>query len=76
MALPAAPAESTAELVAVARTGLWGDADAVRAAEEAIAVLAARIDQLEAEVERARARYGEVVADPLLELRMKLMRGE
>jgi hypothetical protein len=76
MALPAAPADSTAELVTRARAGLWGDADQARAAEEAISILAARIEQLEMERERWQARYGEAVADPLLELRMKLMRGE
>ena len=63
-------------MVARARTGVWGNADEARAAEEAIAALQARIDQLEAEVTRWRAKYGEDVADPLLELRMRMMRGD
>jgi len=69
------PSNSTAELVARARAGVWGNADEARLAEEAISALVARIDQLEAELVRWHARFGEEVADPLTVLRMKMQDG-
>lgn len=64
----------TQELVAKARTGMYGNAEEARAGEEAVAAMAARIEQLEAELDHFRARFGEMVADPLTELRMRLQR--
>jgi hypothetical protein len=45
---------SSPDLLAIIRTGLWGDANEVEDAEVAIGLLAAKLDQLEAEVRRWR----------------------
>lgn len=64
------------ELAATIRKGFFGSAEEVEAAGVALAALLSDLDQLEAAVERYQAKYGEVVADPLTELRLRLQRGE
>jgi len=64
------------DLLAIIRTGLWGDANEVTDAEEAIVLLTQYVDQLEASLVRYQMKFGEDVADPLTELRLRLMRGE
>jgi hypothetical protein len=58
------------------RKGFWGGEEEISAAERALAALISDLDQLAAEVVRYRARFGEDVADPLTELRLRLQRGE
>lgn len=58
------------------RKGFFGNAEEVEAAGAALAVLLSDLDQLEAAVERYRINYGEVVSDPLTELRLRLQRGD
>jgi hypothetical protein len=64
------------DLAETIRKGFFGDAEEVQAASAALDVFVSRLDQLEAERETWRARYGEAVADPLTELRLRLQRGE
>jgi len=63
-------------LAEAVRRGFFGNAEEVEAAGAALAVLLADLDQLEAAVARYQAKYGEAVADPLTELRLRLQRGE
>jgi hypothetical protein len=65
-----------AEAARVIRAGFFGDADEVRLAEETLAVVLSDLDQLDAAVDRYKMMYGEAVADPLTELRLRLQRGE
>ena len=58
------------------RKGFFGNAEEVEAAGAALAVLLADFDQMETALQRYRAQYGEQVADPLTELRLRLQRGE
>lgn len=64
------------ERAEVIRKGFFGDAEQVRLAEAMLVALIAEFDQLEAAVARYQAKYGEAVADPLTELRLRLQRGE
>jgi len=65
-----------ASLPATIRKGFFGNAEEVEAADAALAALVSELDQTRAAVERYRAKYGEAVADPLTELRLRLQRGE
>jgi hypothetical protein len=65
---------NTEELAAQARAGMWGNQHEAQVGEEAVTALVAKIDQLEAELARWHARYGEEVVDPLTELRMRMQR--
>lgn len=67
--------DDTKTLAAQARAGMFGNADEARIAEESISALVAKIDQLEAELARWHARFGEEVADPLIALRMRMQDG-
>jgi hypothetical protein len=67
---------SEESLAATIRKGFFGSAEEVEAADAALATLVADLDQAQAAVERYQAKYGEVVADPLTELRLRLQRGE
>lgn len=71
--------ETTSEREALRATiskGFWGDQEEIAAAESALAAFFAYVEQLEAAVRNYQAKYGEAVADPLTELRLRLQRGE
>lgn len=64
------------DLAAAIRKGFFGNADEVELAEAALTLLVRDLDMADAALERYRANYGEEVADPLTELRLRLQRGE
>jgi hypothetical protein len=64
------------DLAARIRRGFFGNQDEIEDAEVALAVLLSAVDQAEAALARYAAKYGEAVADPLTELRLRLQRGE
>jgi hypothetical protein len=72
----AIPRSEEETLPATIRKGFFGSAEEVEAADAALAALVAELDQARAAVERYRVKYGEAVADPLTELRLRLQRGE